>query len=140
MTHIKTVLFFIVLTLHGATSLAGEAVLSSDYLQGKWSESGKQGCTSDHAGYVIFRNNRTLETGHGQTVSAVGFWELGDDTVTLHLLVSPTTGGAAHPFYQARYYYQYMSPKMLNMRSDGFDYTHDTAAQAGEKKTLTRCQ
>ena len=63
MTMIKTVLFAILLTLKAATALAAEAVLSSDYLQGKWSESGKQGCTSDRAGYVIFNNNRTLEAG-----------------------------------------------------------------------------
>ena len=140
MTYIKTALFFIVLTLQGTTSLAAEAVLSSDYLQGKWSESGKQGCTSEHAGYVIFHNNRIVEAGHGKTVSAVGFWELGEDTVTLHLLVSPTSGGGGHPFYQKRYYYQYISPKMVSIQSDRFDYTHDTGVQAGEKRTLTRCQ
>ena len=139
MTCIKTALFFIVLTLQGATLFAAEAVLSSDYLQGKWSESGKQGCTSEHAGYVMFHNNRILEVGRGKTVSAVGFWELGEDTVTLHLLVSPS-GGGEHPFYQKRYYYQYMSPKMLSIQSDRFDYTHDTGVQAGEKRTLTRCQ
>lgn len=140
MTGIKTAFFFIVLTLQGATSLAAEAVLSSDYLQGKWSESGKQGCTGDLAGYVIFNNNRTLEAGHGQTVSAVGFWELGEGNVTLHLLVSPASGGGGHPFYQKRYHYQYMSPKMLSLQADSFDYTHDTGVQAGEKRTLTRCQ
>lgn len=140
MTYIKTGLLFTALALPGATSLAAEALLSSDYLQGKWSESGKQGCTSGQAGYVIFHNNRTLEAGRGQTVSAVGFWEPGEDTVTLHLLVSPASGGAGHPFYQKRYHYQYMSPKMLGIQSDSFDYTHDTGVQAGEKRTLTRCQ
>jgi len=143
MTYLKTIAFFIALTLQGATSLAAEAVLSSDYLQGKWSEGGKQGCASERAGYVIFHNNRTLEAGYGQTVSAVGFWELGEGTVTLHLLVSPsttTTSGGGHPFYQQRYYYQYMSPKMLSLQADSFEYTHDTGAQAGEKTTLTRCQ
>jgi hypothetical protein len=139
MTHIKTVLFFLVLAFQGTTLLAAEAVLSSDYLQGKWSESGKQGCTSDRAGYVIFNNNRTLEAGYGNMVSAVGFWELGEDTLTVHLLVSPA-GGGGHPFYQKRYYYEYMSPKILSLKSDSLDYTRDTGAQAGAKQTLTRCQ
>lgn len=113
-------------------------MLSSDYLQGKWGENAKQGCTSDHTGYVIFHNNRTWR--HAKTVSAAGFWELGEGTVTLRLLVSPAGGGGGHPFYQKRYYYQYMSPKMLGIKSDSFDYTHDTGVQAGEKRTLTRCQ
>jgi len=140
MTYIKTVLLVIALMLQAATSLAAEAVLSGDYLLGKWSEGGKQGCTSEIADYVIFHNNRTLEAGHGQTVNAVGFWELREGTVTLHLLISPASGGGGHPFYQKRYYYQYMSPKMLSINSDSFDYTHDTAVQAGDKRTLTRCQ
>jgi len=71
-------------------------VLSSDYLQGKWSENAKQGCTSDHTGYVIFHNNRTWR--HAKTVSAAGFWELGEGTVTLRLLVSPAGGGGGIPF------------------------------------------
>ena len=139
MTYLKTIAFFIALTLQGATSLAAEAVLSSDYLQGKWSEKGNQGCTSDHAGYVVFNNNGTLQAGHGKTIRAVGFWELNDGAVTLHMLVSPS-GGGGHPFYQQRYYYQYLSPKMLGLQADSFEYTQDTGAQAGEKRTLTRCQ
>jgi hypothetical protein len=133
-------LFFVVLSLQGATSFAAEAVLSGDYLDGKWSDSGKEGCTSDLAGYVIFHNNRTVQAGKGKSVSAAGFWELGNDTVFIHLLVSPRSGGAGHPFYQKRYYYQHLAAKMLKIQSDSFDYTTDPAAQAGEKTTLTRCQ
>ena len=140
MTQLKTVLFFMVFTLQASVSFAAEMVLSGDYLQGKWSESGKQGCSSESASYVLFHNNRTLEAGRGQTVGAVGFWELGNGTLTLHLLVSPARGGGGHPFYQKRYYYQYMSPQMLSLQADSFDYTHDTGVQAGEKRTLTRCQ
>jgi hypothetical protein len=141
MTHIKTVLFLIVLSIQSATvAVAADATLSASYLEGKWSESGKQGCTSEHAGYVTFNNNRTLQAGQGKSVSAVGFWDLADDTVIVHLLVSPSTGEGRHPFYQQSYYYQYMAPKMLSIQSDSFDYTHDTGAQAGKKETLTRCR
>ena len=139
MTHIKTILLLILLTLHTATSVAAEAVLSSGYLEGKWSQSGTQGCSSEHADYVIFHNNRTLSAGNGKKVSAVGFWEMGDGTVTLHMLVSPTAGGGGHPFYQQRYYYQYMTPNILSIQADNFDYTLDSGAQVGEKRTLTRC-
>ena len=60
--------------------------------------------------------------------------------MTVHLLVSPGSGGGGHPFHQQRYYYQYMSPQILAIQADSFDYTQDTGAEAGEKKTLTRCK
>ena len=141
MTHIKTVLFLVVLSIQSATvAVAADAALSASYLEGKWSDSGKQGCTSEHASYVIFHGNRTVQAGQGKSVSAVGFWEMADDTVILHLLVSPSTGEGRHPFYQQSYYYQYMSPKILSIQPDSFDFTRDTGVQAGKKETLTRCQ
>jgi hypothetical protein len=72
MKHIKTVLLFIVLSLQGATSFAAEAVLSADYLKGKWSDGGKEGCTSDLAGYVIFHNNHMVQAGTGKSQQPYG--------------------------------------------------------------------
>ena len=137
----KTALFLIASTLQATNSFAAQAVISAEYLEGKWSESGTQGCASDQAAYVIFNENRTLQAGNGKKISAVGFWEPGEDTVILHLLMSPSgVGSSGHPFYQKRYYYQYMSPKMLSIQADKFQYTFDTGVQAGEKRTLTRCR
>ena len=136
----KSALFLILSTLLATNSFATPGVLSGDYLEGKWSESGTQGCTSDQASYVIFNSNQTLQAGQGKKITAVGFWEPGDDTVILHLLISPTGVGGGHPFYQKRYYYQYMSPKLLSRQADKFEYTLDSGAQAGEKRTLTRCR
>ena len=51
--------------------------------------------------------------------------------MTLHMLGSPS-GGGVHPFYHQRYYYQYLSPKLLGLQADSFEYTPDTGAQAGE--------
>ena len=136
----KTLVFVILLSLQSATATAADAALSATYLAGKWSEGGKEGCNSERASYVIFENNRTLLAGNGEVISAVGFWELGDDQVTVHLLVSPSAGGGGgHPFYQQRYYYQYMSPKVISLQPDSFEFTHDTGAAAGKTKTLTRC-
>ena len=140
MTHIKTLLFLIVLSLQGTASVAAAAQLSASYLEGRWSMGGKEGCSADHDLYVIFHRNGTLEAGRGELVRAVGFWELGDAAVNLHLLVTPSSAAAQHPFYQSRYYYQYMSPKILAMRADSFNYTSDGGTEAGKQKTLTRCQ
>lgn len=140
MTHTKALMFLIVLLLQSTASLAAEVKLTGNYLEGKWSEQGKEGCTSVTANYVTFHNDHTLAAGQGDAVRAVGFWEPGDGTVILHLLVSPGTGTALHPFYQQRYYYQYMSPKILAMQPNSFDFTQDTGAGAGTIKTLTRCE
>jgi hypothetical protein len=136
----KTLVFLSLILLQSATATAADAALSAAYLAGKWSESGKEGCSAERAGYVTFDNNGTLVAGNGEAISAVGFWELGDDQVTVHLLVSPSAGGGGgHPFYQQRYYYQYMSPHIISVQSDSFEFTHDTGAAAGKAKTLTRC-
>ena len=140
MIQFKSALFFVLSLLSATNSFAAPAVVSGDYLEGKWSESGTQGCTSDQATYVIFNSNRTLQAGHGKKISAVGFWEPGDDVVILHLLVSPSGVGGGHPFYQKKYYYQYMAPRLLSMQADKFEYTFDSGRQVGEKRTLTRCR
>ena len=140
MIKLRTALFLILPTLLAANAFAAPTVISDQYLEGKWSESGAQGCASDQATYVSFNSDRTLQAGHGKKISAVGFWEPGVDTVTLHLLVSPSGVAGGHPFYQKRYYYQYMVPKLLRIQADKFEYTLDSGAQAGEQKTLTRCR
>ena len=140
MTCVKRLLFLAILTWQSAISVAAEGHLSGNYLEGKWSEHGKEGCASANAAYVMFNKNHTLEAGQGESVKAVGFWEVGDGTVTLHLLVATVAGEAVHPFYQRRYYYQYMSPQIVTLQSDSFVYTNDTGTEIKQQKTLTRCQ
>ena len=104
---------------------------------GKWSTGGLTGCSSDQDTYVVFHGNQTLEAGKGEAVGTVGFWLIDNDRVVLHMLVAPSPGREAHPFFQQNYYYQNMSPKILAVRPDSIDYIHDT--EAGIKKTVTRC-
>jgi hypothetical protein len=136
----KSVLVFIALVSQAGIAFAAEKALSDEYLKGRWTTDGKAGCTSDQATYVVFDTNHTLQAGKGESVSTVGFWQIGGDRVIVHLLVSPEPGREAHPFFQQNYHYQYMSPKILAIRSDGIDYTYDTGVEAGNKRTLTRCR
>lgn len=140
MTNMKSVLTGLALLLPMTTPGAAEVTLSADYLQGRWSTGGEQGCQSEQVSYVDFHSNHTLEAGKGDAVTTVGFWQLDDDRVVLHLLVSPSPGREGHPFFQQRYYYQYMSPTILALKADSIDYTHDTGAEAGKTKTVTRCK
>lgn len=140
MARLKEFLFVMMVLVHGASAVADEAKLSVDYLAGKWSTGGKDACASDQADYVIFRENGTVEAGHGKMINALGFWKLTDDTIAVHLLISPAGGGTPHPFYQKRYHYQYMFPKVLTVTPDAIDYTLDTNVLSGVQQTLTRCR
>ena len=139
MNFIRAFLISIIVFVQGGAA-AEEAGLTSAYLIGKWSTGGKEACASDQADYVYFRENGMVEGGRGKLGNAVGFWKLEDNTIAVHLLIAPAAEGTPHPFYQKRYHYQYMCPKVLNVTPDSLDYTLDTNVQSGVKQTLTRCQ
>ena len=136
----KVVLTFIFTILQITTSYAAEDAISGDYLLGKWSSGGKAGCASDMATHVVFHNNHTLESGQGKTVGTVGYWDVAQNRVILHLLVAPSQTRDAHPFFQQSYHYQYMAPTVVGVKADSFDFTHDIGVDAGNRRTLTRCR
>ena len=136
----KAILIFIFSILQITTLYAAENVFSSDYLLGKWSSGGKAGCASDQATHVVFHDNHTLKAGQGKTVSTVGFWNVVQDRIILHLLVAPSSTQDAHPFFQQSYHYQYMAPTVLGAKADSIDFTHDIGVDARQSKTLTRCR
>jgi hypothetical protein len=117
---------------------AAEVKVSSDYLAGKWVLGEKQGCGSSEADYLIMRRNGTVEMGQGETVRILGFWELENDTLTLHMLVSPKATKVRNPFYRDSYRYQYIAAQVLETRQDAFDVFTGTDVEGG-KQTLTRC-
>ena len=139
MNFIRAFLISIILFVQGGV-VADEAELTSTYLIGKWSTGGKEACASDQADYVLFRENGMVEAGSGKLANAVGFWKLADNTLAVHLLIAPAAEGTPHPFYQKRYHYQYMFPKMLKVTPDSIDYTLDTNVQSGVRQTHTTCQ
>jgi hypothetical protein len=127
----------VLLSLQIPTTLAQEVKLSPEYLAGTWSMSGSEGC--GNADYVLFRGNRTLELGSGKTAGIVGFWELNNDTIILHMLVAPRSGNT-HPFYQDSYFYQYRAAQVLAARADALDFSIGAQATQGQQYTLTRCR
>lgn len=128
----------VLLSLPIPAALAQDAKLSPEYLVGKWSFGGSEDCTSGD--YVLLRENGTLEQGTGKTAGMAGFWELSNDTITLHMLVKPRRVLSQHPLYQDNYYYQYRSVQMLNTRPDAFDISVGVPQAAGTQYTLTRCR
>ena len=134
-------LFFtaVVLSFQSAAAFAGDALVSPDYLQGKWGLDGKESCASATSKYVLFRNNGTVEVGRGDQVTRVGFWKItSDNTIVGHTLTAPTHHEDYHPFFRDSYRYEYMSPQVVSTEQDAFSVIIGSDL---EKKTvtLTRC-
>ena len=140
MLNIKSALAVLVLVLQVTKAFGAQAVLSDDYLLGKWSTGEIDDCTSDQVTYVLFRDTHTLEAGKGKSVDTVGFWHIANDRVIAHLLVSPSPGRESHPFFQDKYHYQYRAPKVLEVQPDRVVYTHDADIPQGNRMALTRCK
>jgi len=127
----------VLFSLHIPAAPAQDARLSPEYLAGRRSFSGSEGCGSGD--YALFRENSTLELGSGKTAGMSGFWQLSNDTITLHMLVAPRGVNTPHPLYQDSYYYQYRAAQVLNTRPDAFDVSIGVQPAPGTQYTLTRC-
>jgi len=128
----------VLLSMPIPTTLAQDASLSPDYLAGTWSLGGSESCGSGD--YVVLRSNGTLEMGRGKTAAVAGFWELNNDAIILHMLVSPQGEQGLHPFYQSSYFYQYRSAQVLGTRADAFDVSVGAQQAPGQQYTLSRCR
>ena len=136
--NIRKLLFLTISTLLSMPSLAADVMLSQEYLGGKWSSDGKEGCRSTTADYVIFHGNGTLEAGKGAAPKAVGFWVAKGDEITVHLLVAPNESDTSNVFYRGRYTYSYLTANVLETRQGAFDMISGTAGDM-VKKTWTKC-
>jgi len=134
----KPFIFTFLLAVITAGTSAMDAKVSPDYLQGEWVLGEKQDCKSVNAKYLMMRKNGTLEMREGGLAKMVGFWELDNDNLTLHMLVSPGTSTGENPFYRDSYRYQYVTAKVVETKSDAFGVIIATNVDAGIQ-TLSRC-
>jgi hypothetical protein len=128
------------LLMQGATAIAETVPLSAAYLQGIWILDGKEGCKSDAARYVLFRDNGTLEAGRGGLATRVGFWKIvNENTIVGHTLSAPSQHEEYHPFFRDNYRYEYMSPQVVKAEQDTFTVT--VGSDLGkESYALIRCK
>jgi hypothetical protein len=131
------VLTFLLVVITAGTS-AAEVKVSPSYLQGEWVLGEKQDCKSADAKYLMMRKNGTFEMGQGESAKTVGFWELNNDDLTLHMLVSPKTSTGQNPFYRGSYGYQYVTAKVVESKPDAFGVIIATNVDAGIQ-ILSRC-
>jgi hypothetical protein len=137
MTNRPIVLIFLI-AFSATDGSASEVKVSPEYLAGKWVLGEKQACGSTQTTYIIIRGNGTLEIGRDATARAVGFWELDDDALTVHMLVSPGSTEARNPFYRENYGYQYLTAKVLEAQENTFKVISSRNVEAGAQM-LSRC-
>jgi hypothetical protein len=62
--------------------------LSAKYLHGKW-VIGDGSCGAKDSEFIEFRKNGTFESDRTGRPESVGFWQLDEDILTLHMVTSP---------------------------------------------------
>jgi hypothetical protein len=136
----RAVVVFILMAVQSAASFAGELVISPEYLNGKWSLTGKAGCGSSNADYVLFRQNGTLEVMQGGRINRIGFWKTVNDTIVANTLTAPIETEETYPFFGDSYRYDYVSSKVVNAEQDTFTVSMGSDLEKEKRKaTLTRC-
>ena len=136
--NVRRLLFLAIFTLFGTPSFAADVTLTPEYLSGKWSMGGKEGCESGAAGYVIFHGNGTMEAGREATPMSVGFWSAKDDEIMMHMLVSPAKSDESNVFYRGKYSYSYLGANVLETRQGAFDIMMGTSIDM-VRETMTKC-
>lgn len=76
------------MTVLGISFQAWSLELTDKYLEGKWALDGAS-CADTNSEFVIFRGTGAVEEIRNGRLEAAGFWELGDNIVTVHVVASP---------------------------------------------------
>src|SRR5215204_5849274 len=71
-----------------AVPAAGAATLSPEFLAGRWTTGPVQNCTRAEHEQTVFRTDGTFATEHRGKALAVGFWQVTDDQLDMHILTT----------------------------------------------------
>ena len=97
--------------------------VTPDYLYGRWVIDDKN-CSSPNSEYIEFRKNGTFECTRMGKAEIVGFWEIKDDTLELHMVSSPAYFSDIHKkLAEFEGVYDYFQGKMVlfNTNNTGFE-------------------
>ncbi len=122
-----------------STGALSEATVGKDYLVGKWSLEGADRCQVAGAEHVEFRADDTLTLGRGGPADAVGFFELSDNRLDLHLVSSPHRITDALHQYKGRYGYGDLAVFMFDAEKDSFEAIVPFQDDV-RRRTVHRCQ
>ena len=100
---------------------SAEATLGKDYLVGTWSLEGCDRCQVAGAEHVAFSADETLTLGRGGPADAVGFFEISDKRLDLHLVASPQRISAELSAHKGRYDYGHLAVFVVDAQQDSFE-------------------
>ena len=136
---IKQVILLAITTLLSGIALATDVALVPLDLGGKWVWGEKKDCESGVAQYMTFSDNGTIELGKGYAPTAVGFWTLKDNTISIHILVTPGETDDSNVFYKGRYTYSYATAEILEASEGLIEIITGTTGDT-KRSTLTKCE
>jgi hypothetical protein len=125
-----------------AAFTAGAADLSAEYLGGTWVIGGKDQCQNQDREVLLLRKNGTLESSRSGKAEAVGFWELKDDFLHLHMVSSPAFFKDVHEDmheYDGQFHYFNMKVAAVNFDGKSFEAIAILGEQI-KKSTAVRCE
>jgi hypothetical protein len=100
---------------------AGAATLSADYLTGKWTTGSKDACAKVEHEQTVFREDGTFATEHNGKAVAVGFWQIEDDRLDMHILASPASlGPPLQEHFAGGYGYVPVTALLFDVADDNF--------------------
>jgi hypothetical protein len=115
-------LALIVLAGIGPSGASAEVTFGKDYLVGRWSLEGADGCQVPGAEHVEFRADDTLTLTRGGPADATGFFELSEKPrLDLHLVASPHRISGTLSDYEGRYDYGHLAVFLFDMEQDSFE-------------------
>jgi hypothetical protein len=140
---VRTLTFAVIVVLLGVSFVpcvnAGE--LSMEYLYGRWVID-DQSCASPDSEYMEFRKNGTFENTRTGKTEIVGFWELDEEILNLHMVTSPAFFDDLNPdlqSFESEYNYFQARVVIFNTQKKNFE-AFGVIGNEMKRMTAARCQ
>ncbi len=122
----RTVAFLAIPTF--ALAIASAAVaqdappdeIPEGYLEGTWGVGGTDACGAEATEQITFDANGTFTTVQGDKPTAVGFWQLTDDKLDLHMVSSPAFFDDQLQPFTGQYTYYYAQALLFDIEDQTF--------------------
>jgi len=120
---LKYATVFAVLSVFLVPWVHAEEDLSAEYLYGRWVLD-DENCSSPDSETIEFRKNGTFESARAGKAEVVGFWELNEKILNLHMVTSPAFFHDIHRSlvgFKGMYNYYQVRMVIFNTELNGFE-------------------
>lgn len=119
-------------------SWASAGELSADYLAGRWVIDEKS-CSSSRSEYMEFSKNGTFVNTRTGKAEIVGFWELAEGMVIVHMVTSPAFFDDIHDDlrdFEGSYHYFQANLAIFNIQDKAFEAVGMIGSQVKRAKAV----